>query len=117
MGPEKASIRPEKARFSGKDFCSIFSENLGLKALFLRPPHSSQTQRIWIGQLFMDRAHAKGVVLSKKPLPSECLLESTFLEPLVRALLRTLPPFKAHRKTPSKSPSEDLLEISLEHPS
>ena len=31
MGPEKAPIRPEKARFSRKDFCPIFSENLGLK--------------------------------------------------------------------------------------
>ena len=30
MGPEKAPIRPEKARFSRKDFCPIFSEILGL---------------------------------------------------------------------------------------
>ena len=34
-------------------------------------------------------------------LPSRCLLESLFLEPL----LRTLPPRKTHCKTPSKNPS------------
>ena len=37
MRPEKAPIRPEKARFSRKDFCPIFSENLGLKPPFVSP--------------------------------------------------------------------------------
>ena len=37
MVPEKAPIRPEKARFSRKDFCPIFSENLGLKPPFVSP--------------------------------------------------------------------------------
>ena len=37
MGPEKAPIRPEKARFSRKDFYPIFSENLGLKSTFVSP--------------------------------------------------------------------------------
>ena len=36
--PEMAPICPEKARFSGKDFPPIFSENLGLKPPFVSPP-------------------------------------------------------------------------------
>ena len=52
------------------------------------------------------RAHAKAVVLLRGVLlPSKCLLESPFLEPLLRHLLRTLPPCKAHCKTPSENPS------------
>ena len=35
--PEMAPICPEKARFSGKDFPPIFSENLGLKPPFVSP--------------------------------------------------------------------------------
>ena len=41
-------------------------------------------------------------------LPSKGLLESPFLEPLPRTLLRTLPPSKPHSKTESlsKNPSQ-----------
>ena len=56
----------------------------------------------------LSRAHAKGVVLSKKTC--FCLLgaffSSPFLEPLLRTLLRTLLPIKAHCKT-------DLLRTLL----
>ena len=38
IGPEKVPICPEKARFRGKDFPPIFSENLGLKPPFVSPP-------------------------------------------------------------------------------
>ena len=34
---EKALIRPEKARFSRKDFCPVFSENLRRKPPFVSP--------------------------------------------------------------------------------
>ena len=37
ISPEKAPICPEKARFSRRDFPSIFSENLGLKPPFVSP--------------------------------------------------------------------------------
>ena len=37
MTLETAPIRPEKALFSRKDFCPIFSENLGLKPAFVSP--------------------------------------------------------------------------------
>ena len=50
-------------------------------------------------------------------LPSRCLLESPFLEPLRRTLLRTLPPSKAHCKTPSKNPCWNRLESTLKNPS
>ena len=54
-----------------------------------------------VGELI--RAHANGVVLWKGVLlPSRCLLESPFLEPLLRTLLRTT---KTHCKTASKNPS------------
>ena len=38
-------------------------------------------------------------------LPSMRLLDSPFLEPLRRTLLRTLSPFKIHCKMPSQNPS------------
>ena len=66
MGPEKDPISPEKARFPRKDFPPIFSENLGLEPPFVSPPldfpnssSSSQFQDL-------ERAHANGVVLSKR---------------------------------------------------
>ena len=37
IGPGQALIGPEKARFSRKDFCLIFSENSGLKRPFVSP--------------------------------------------------------------------------------
>ena len=37
IGPEKAPIGPEKARFASKDFPLPFSENLGLKPPFVGP--------------------------------------------------------------------------------
>ena len=49
------------------------------------------------------RTLAKGVFL-----PSKCLLESPFLEPVLRTLLRTLSNYKVYCKTPSKNPSLNL---------
>ena len=40
------AISPEKARFSRKDFCPIFSENLRLKPPFVSPPLRFSQQRL-----------------------------------------------------------------------
>ena len=45
------------------------------------------------------------------------LLETPFLEALLRTLLRTLPPSRTLCKTPSKNPSKNLLGSNLENAS
>ena len=66
---------------------------------------------------YRTRAHAKGVVFSKRRASAfKCLLESPFLEPLLRTLLRTLPPPKAQCKTPSENPWAGLLpDLRADH--
>ena len=75
----------------------------------IRPCHTPSRTPCKVSRLFWKsetRAHAKGVVLSEKAcFCLRCAFSTTFLEPLLRTLLRTLPPFNSYCKTPSKNPS------------
>ena len=81
-------------------FESFAETRLSLSLFLLIPPQNpkSKEMRVNPGRTRRGSCSCKGVFL-----PSTFLLESPFLEPLLRTLLRTLSPSQTHCKTPSES--------------